>query len=117
NYKSWMRYGGVETLQGYLQRYGKKAEKSNFQDPYSDNTGVIYNPEELMNPYSLARQRIKDFVPQEHKDFINSCDLYHETDDFIFVHGGCDPLKPMSEQSQEHLIWDRSLYRSVADGK
>lgn len=87
-YLFWMKYGGVDTLSGYLERAGQPMD----------------------NPYELLRARAKDFIPKEHMDFFKSLDYSYETDDFIFVHGGCDPLKPLSEQERESFCWDRELY-------
>ena len=102
-YRFWMQYGGDITLKGYLDRSGNSYK------------------EEKLNPYLFPRQRIIDLVPKEHIDFINSLDDYYETDDFIFVHGGCDPLRPMNDNLQPNqiscgmiprdiFIWDRALY-------
>ncbi len=123
-YRFWMQYGGVETLQGYIQRSGVMKAGGSFQDPHVNPVGTEYKKSELENPYALARQRIKDFVPKEHKDFINACEDYHETENFIFVHGGCDPLRPMSDNLKPHQVatgqkpidvfaWDRSLYNII----
>jgi len=126
-YMFWMNYGGVDTLQGYIKRSGVKKNHNRFKDPHAnfdDDNALEYVRDELENPYSLARQRIKDFVPQEHKDFINACEDYHETDDFIFVHGGCDPLRPMDDNLAPHQIamgmkpinvfaWDRELFKML----
>src|SRR5690606_3325496 len=112
--------GGVETLQGYIKRSGIKKDYKTKQ-----SSNLEYIKEELDNPYTIARQRIKDFVPQEHKDFINSCLDYYETDDFIFVHGGCNPFRPMNDNLQPHQIasgltpksifaWDRSLFNTLS---
>lgn len=88
NYLFWMRLGGVDTLSGYLERAGKP----------------------MQNPYELIRARAKDFVPQEHKDFINSLPYSYETKDFIFVHGGMDPLLPIDKHDERVFAWDRDLY-------
>lgn len=110
-YTFWMRYGGDMTLQGYLQR-AESVEKSVVFDPYG--FGPTKYQEEKGNPYTFPRQRIKDLIPQEHIDFINSLDFYYEDTEYIFVHGGCDPLKPMSEQSSKVFIWDRSLFNLIS---
>lgn len=90
-YLFWMKFGGAETLSGYLRR--AKID--------------------LPNPYELIRTRLPDIVPQEHKNFINDLKFYYETDNFIFVHGGCDPLVPLADQNQHYLAWDRELNERV----
>ena len=48
-----------------------------------------------------------ELIDSEHLDFLKrNCRDYHETDDFIFVHAGYDPAKPMAEQSDSKLRWD-----------
>jgi len=90
-YRMWMRVGGEATLSRYLQRAN----------------------EPLSNPYELPHWRIGDFIPKEHLEFYRSLLTYYELDEFIFVHGGCDPTIPLYKQSKEELIWDRRLNNFV----
>jgi len=92
-YNLWMSTGGEETLIAYLQRAGSEIE-----NPY------------LVNRFSLSR-----FIPQEHIDFLNSLVVYYETDEYIFVHGGCDPLIPLKNQNKKVLVWDRSVYNRITN--
>lgn len=91
NYMFWMRNGGDQTLSGYLERAGQPMD----------------------NPYELPRYRVIDFIPKDHLAFFNSLRTYYETEDHIFVHGGCDPEKPLSVQNPEELVWDRDLYEQI----
>jgi serine/threonine protein phosphatase 1 len=93
DYILWMKNGGLETLSSYLD----------LSDQHMDN------------PYELLRSRIHDFIPKKHKDFFTGLDYYYETDDFIFVHGGCDPLLPLEEHSKQFMSWDRSLFQFVSN--
>ena len=52
----------------------------------------------------------KDLIPKNHIEFMLSTALFHETDSYIFVHAGCDPGIPLSEQDGDFLVWDRSLF-------
>lgn len=90
-YKMWMENGGEETLGRYLNRIGS----------------------DVQNPYLYDRRRIRDIVPSEHIDFIESLIPYYETDEYIFVHGGCDPNVPLKDQNPSTLCWDRSVFRIV----
>lgn len=92
-YILWMKNGGDHTLYGYMKRAG------------SHET----------NPYAILRNRAIDFIPKLHLDFLNSLPYYHETEDYIFVHAGCDPLGNLSEQHPEVLVWDRSLFKKMHD--
>lgn len=46
-------------------------------------------------------------LPGQHLYFISKCLDYVETDNFIFVHAGCDPNAPLDRQSGEKLRWDK----------
>jgi serine/threonine protein phosphatase 1 len=90
-YDMWIKNGGYYTLIGYIERIGLDV------DPMSLNIG-----------------RIKDIIPDEHKNFFLTClDSYYELDDFIFVHGGCDPTKDIATQELHTLVWDRQLRNFV----
>ena len=91
-YLFWMRNGGENTLFSYLEK-----AKANID-----------------NPYILPRNRIADYIPKNHLDFLNSLDYYYELDNFFFVHGGMDPTEHPSLQAGEVLMWDRSLYIYMA---
>lgn len=90
-YLFWMNNGGAQTLSAYLDRANQH----------------------LDNPYELIRTRVKDFIPKNHIEFFNSLLPYYETDEFIFVHAGCDPTVPLKNQTLEELIWDTSLFDFV----
>jgi hypothetical protein len=91
-YKMWIQNGGLQTLTGYLKRADM----------------------EKIDPLSLLMYRVKDFIPQEHIDFLqNKLVNYYEKDDFWFVHGGCDPYKPLKDQEPEELWWNRKLCNFV----
>lgn len=90
-YKSWLSSGGGDSLIGYLQRIK------------SDNN----------NPYLVQRQYLNRFIPKEHLDFISSLLIFYETEDYIFVHGGCDPNISMNKHAREVLIRDRSVFNLV----
>jgi len=105
-YRFWMQYGGDMTLRGYLER-AEYSEKRAVFALYSTETTY---KEEKANPYLFPRERIKDVIPQEHINLIWDLDFYHETDEYIFVHGGCDPLKKLDEQLGNVFIWDRALF-------
>ncbi len=89
SYNTWMSNGGDETFIGYLQRVNSDVE----------------------NPYLIARNSIKRFFPDKHIKFFESLIPYYEMDDYIFVHGGCDPFIPLENQSPKVLVWDRSIYQ------
>lgn len=92
-YNMWMHNGGESTMVGYLQK-----EHSDVEDPYL-----------------IPRKNIDRFIPNEHIEFFESLISFYETEDYIFVHGGCDPFKPLANQNPSVLSWDRSIYHQVSN--
>jgi serine/threonine protein phosphatase 1 len=58
-------------------------------------------------------------VPTEHLEFFNSLQLYHQTDDFIFVHAGLREKVPIESQDKTDLLWirDEFIYSDYDFGK
>lgn len=81
------RIGGRETLESY---------------------GVTY-PEEGFDVKQVQQQALAA-IPKEHIDFLQNLPLYVETDDYIFVHAGIRPNVPMSEQTEDDLVWIRGPF-------
>ncbi len=46
-------------------------------------------------------------IPQKYWDFIYNCELYHETTNYILVHGGLEPHKTLVDQTPESACWIR----------
>lgn len=46
-------------------------------------------------------------IAQVYSDFIDSCKLYLETEDHIFVHGGLEADKKPEEHEEKTLLWHR----------
>lgn len=51
-------------------------------------------------------------VPDRHKKFLDSLDLFLETGSYIFVHAGLRPGVPLAEQTQDDLLWIREEFIS-----
>jgi serine/threonine protein phosphatase 1 len=49
-------------------------------------------------------------VPPEHREFLQKLPLYHQTENFIFVHAGLRPALPLFEQREEDLLWIRDEF-------
>lgn len=106
SFNLWFLNGGYATTLGYIERSG--------QD---------------MTPDSLTPYRISDLIPSEHKKFLlNKLEAFYKIDNFVFVHGGCDPkdiktwektlvwnksLNKLVPENMEVFAWDRYLCRSV----
>lgn len=50
-------------------------------------------------------------IPGPHVEFVRNTKLYHETDDFLFVHAGLKPNLTIQENLEQHdedvLLWER----------
>lgn len=51
-------------------------------------------------------------VPQAHLDFLRGLPLFQETPAILFVHGGIRPGVPLTDQTQEDLVWIREPFLS-----
>jgi serine/threonine protein phosphatase 1 len=49
-------------------------------------------------------------LPPDHAKFYQDLQLYYETPDYIFVHGGLKPGVPLAEQQEEDLVWIRGEF-------
>jgi serine/threonine protein phosphatase 1 len=87
---SWLGYGGRETLASY----GVSSRLL-----YGDDTDAIV---------AAARKAI----PQTHLAFLASLPLHHENGDYIFVHAGIHPGRPLDQQRDQDLLWIREPFLS-----
>jgi serine/threonine protein phosphatase 1 len=49
-------------------------------------------------------------LPEDHLEFLLSLDLFFENDDYLFVHAGVRDGIPVTEQSEEDLLWIREEF-------
>jgi serine/threonine protein phosphatase 1 len=54
-------------------------------------------------------------LPPDHDRFYRELQLYYETDDYIFVHGGLRPGVPLAEQQEDDLLWIRGEFIAAMD--
>ncbi|MGK7903968.1 MAG: metallophosphoesterase family protein [Hormoscilla sp.] len=64
--------------------------------------------EETLDSYSNSGQGKITDIPREHWHFIkNVCRDYWESDRHFFVHANADPQKPLHQQSEDMLYWEK----------
>lgn len=84
---------------------------------YCDNIIDEETGKPLLNGNGLD---FKD-LPQSHQEFYNNLKLYHEIDDFIFVHAGLNPEYGLDQQTEQDLLWIRNPFlfhnSQVIEGK
>lgn len=86
--KSWLRFGGAETLRSY---------------------GI--DPTSLANlPADAVTRRLREAIPTEHLDFLKSFADSISFGGYLFVHAGIRPGIDLSEQSQTDLRWIREPF-------
>ena len=87
---AWLDWGGRETLKSY---------------------GAPHDPK---TPYIEAAGALAEAMPDEHLDFFQTLQLYHEAEDYLFVHAGLRPGRALAEQNEEDLLWIRRVFHNAA---
>lgn len=82
----WMDLGGRETLAGY---------------------GVKVPPGWGKRDWTQVGSAFRDAFPHEHYELIAQSRLRHEEGDFLFVHAGVNPNRPLDKQDDYDLMWIR----------
>lgn len=98
----------------YLKKQGRMDEVSMFfynggkstLDSYCAN---IIDPEDG-KPMRPGNGLLFEELPQDHQDFYNNLKVYHEIDEFVFVHAGVNPNFPLDEQQEHDMIWIRDTF-------
>ena len=57
-------------------------------------------------------ERLPQVVPQETRDYIASFETMIRAGDYVFVHAGVDPARPLGEQKRSDLLWIRERFLS-----
>ncbi|MDH3360436.1 MAG: serine/threonine protein phosphatase, partial [Desulfobulbaceae bacterium] len=73
------------------------------------NNGV----EATMTSYgrsNVADLRSLSFLPAKHRDFMENLLPIWQTDQYIFVHAGILPDRPLAEQDRDTFCWVRDLF-------
>lgn len=91
-FNMWLTNGGFETIAGYLERAGINESCLNF-----------------------PRHRILDIIPKNHIKFMQRLVKGCEIEDWVFVHGGLNPLESYYNQELDALVWDRKLFQIVLE--
>jgi serine/threonine protein phosphatase 1 len=92
----WLKHGGDATLLSY---------------------GVKWQPDgSSYESLTALRDRFLECLPAPHISFLANCDMAYELGDYIFVHAGINPRKPLNRQDPSDLLWIRDAFlRSEVD--
>jgi serine/threonine protein phosphatase 1 len=88
--ESWLRYGGVQTLESY---------------------GL--NAAEIFAPAFDLQAAMRKAIPPKHIRFLQSLADYVQLGDYLFVHAGIRPNVPLERQSSRDLRWIRNGFLEV----
>jgi serine/threonine protein phosphatase 1 len=88
--RTWLSYGG----RAVPPSYGLKAVGA---EPCDD---------ELIE----LTQLLAAAIPRSHRTLLESLNLWAERDDYLFVHAGLRPGKPLSAQTGQDLMWIRDEF-------
>jgi serine/threonine protein phosphatase 1 len=58
-------------------------------------------------PSDVIRGRLARAIPPEHLAFLRGLALLHQVGDYLFVHAGIRPGRPIEEQDPKDLMWIR----------
>jgi serine/threonine protein phosphatase 1 len=92
---AWIYYGGDATLASYGINVDPMAPRS----------------KELLTSYA---ERLQRALPAEHLEFLKALALRYENGDYLFVHAGVDPKRPLDQQDKLDLIWIREAFTDSA---
>lgn len=87
---SWGTYGGLETLLSY-----------GVQD-----IGLSKNDAQ----WAETSQRFRQLLPADHLQFYQTLERFTRRGEYLFVHAGVDPDKPLDEQTDSELLWIRDAF-------
>jgi serine/threonine protein phosphatase 1 len=88
----WLRYGGDATMASYGVRLGI--------------------PQDDKRYYELLQEDLRQRIPRPHVEFLQSLELSFESGDYLFVHAGVDPARPLDQQTIDDLLWIREPFLS-----
>jgi serine/threonine protein phosphatase 1 len=87
---AWATFGGAETLASY----GVRAPSG---------------PQEH-NAWEDCRLAFREAFPESHRRFMQELDLLVQRGDYLFVHAGVDPSRPLEAQNETEFLWIRDAF-------
>jgi serine/threonine protein phosphatase 1 len=88
----WLRYGGDATMHSYGVQFGMAQDDPRFHEQ--------------------LQHRLRQRIPRRHVEFLQSLELSFESGDYLFVHAGVDPARPLHQQTADDLLWIREPFLS-----
>ncbi|MGB7408804.1 MAG: metallophosphoesterase family protein [Pontixanthobacter sp.] len=124
--------GVIATARALDERMTLRCLMGNHEEMFLDafeDTGVLrhflkHGGRETILSYGISRKDfnacdlkelqalIHERVPADHLDYLRGFEDMITLGDYLFVHAGIDPLKPLDEQSTRELRWIRESFLS-----
>lgn len=90
----WIANGGAETLMSY---------DIPVESPWPDGGEL-----------EALQTKFAERVPDTHRSFLRSLELYHVAGDYAFVHAGVRPGLKLTDQTEKDLLWIRDAFLSYS---
>ncbi|MDF0490107.1 metallophosphoesterase family protein [Sphingomonas sp. H39-1-10] len=91
NGPGWMKYGGMDAFESY-----------------GLSVPEIHDDDDWLT----LRDRLLEVLPASHQEFLQGLRLGLVWRDYLFVHAGVDPARPLSMQAPHDLMWIREPFLS-----
>ncbi len=94
----WFYNGGIRTLESY--------------------DVDLAGPDAWTTDPRQVQRAFRSLLPAAHLEFFQALDLYHVEGDYLFVHAGVRPRRPLVDQTRADLLWirDEFLYSDADHG-
>ena len=64
----------------------------------------------LEERHLMMQRKLREALPESHTKFLQGLKLYHVEGDYLFVHAGVMPGKPLEEQEARDMLWIRNEF-------
>ena len=116
----WQQTRNVRVLAGNHEEMFLAA----FEKPEALRHFLKHGGHETVLSYGLTRKdlsalclediftRLHEVIPQETRDYIAAFETMIRAGDYVFVHAGIDPARPLAEQKRSDCLWIRERFLS-----
>jgi serine/threonine protein phosphatase 1 len=118
--RAWQQIARVRVLAGNHEEMFLAA----FEKPEALRHFLKHGGRETVLSYGLSKkqfasieleelfERLPQLVPESERDYIAGFENMIRAGDYVFVHAGIDPARPLSEQKRSDLLWIRERFLS-----
>jgi serine/threonine protein phosphatase 1 len=118
--RAWQRLRKVRVLAGNHEDMFLAA----FEKPEALRHFLKHGGYETLLSYGLTREelsgldlddifaRLQHAIPQETRDYIAAFETMIRAGDYVFVHAGIDPARPLGDQKRSDCLWIRERFLS-----